>query len=524
MTTKPYPSRYHLALLAVTLLALGLRLYNLAYHSLWFDEAMSVHWARQSVPRILEVGFTLQEDRLPPLYYLLLKGWTALFGLEEAGVRSLSVLFGVLLIPPVADIGSRLYNRRVGLAAALLVALNPFLIWYAQEARMYAPAVFFGTLSVWACLRWLRTNAWGYFGLFVLAATAGLYSHLYTAFLLPGLGVWLLLTHRRRWWLFGLGGLLIGAAFAPLALAIWRFSGEAPPGDPLSGIGGRAWWLLQAFTTWKAPLPLLLQAGIPALVALFAAAAYLKPRGRLPRPTLLVTLLLVGPFVIAHLLLLRNHLAFFGERYFIVMVPWLMLLAAGGANNLSRRCWGYPLPLALLFVLVVLPLPGQWSLPASKEAWRQSAAYLARQATPDHGILIHPDWVRYPFQYYYRGPGQTYAVFSNVTPETALDGPLQGVVGEHPVIWLVQSHLAGPDPDRLVEGWFAARYPLVTELYPPGISLKGYAPGYQPEQLPPQAQPVEIQFANGMHLVGYRADRSAIANEELFHPPPAGCT
>ena len=155
----------------------------------------------------------------------------------------------------------------------------------------------------------------------------------------------------------------------------------------------------------------------------------------------------------------------------------------------------------------------------AKEAWRQSVAYLAGQAEPDHGILIHPDWVRHPFQFYFHGPGQTYAAFSTVTPATPLDGPLQGVVDHHPVIWLIQSHLEGPDPDHLVEQWFAARYPLVTELYPPGISLKAYAPGYQLDTLPPEATPTNIQFDNGLELAGYRADRAVSATDDLFHPP-----
>src|SRR5512138_1765694 len=107
--------RYPLWLLSIILIALGLRLYNLTYHSLWFDEAISVHWARQSAPRILEVGLTLEEDRLPPLYYLLLKGWTSLFGFSEVGVRSLSVFWGVLLVPVMASISATLFNRRVAL-------------------------------------------------------------------------------------------------------------------------------------------------------------------------------------------------------------------------------------------------------------------------------------------------------------------------------------------------------------------------------------------------------------------------
>ena len=225
------------------------------------------------------------------------------------------------------------------------------------------------------------------------------------------------------------------------------------------------------------------------------------------------------------------------------MVPWLLLLAAIGAERVSEWVNGrmaksissrtkgsawqtvkllltihYSL-FTILILLTALPIPGHWSVATAKEAWRQSVAYLAEHAAPDHGILIHPDWVRYPFQFYFRGPGQTYAAFSNVTPEMSLDGPLQGVVSNHPVIWLIQSHLDGPDPNHLVEQWFAARYPLVTELYPPGISLKGYALGYQLDTLPAEATPVNIQFDNGLRLIGYQADRVVSATAELFHPP-----
>jgi 4-amino-4-deoxy-L-arabinose transferase-like glycosyltransferase len=578
-------NKYRLSLLAIILIALALRLYNLTYHSLWFDEAISVHWARQSVPRILEVGFTLVEDRLPPLYYLLLKGWTPLAGFSEMGVRSLSAFLGILLVPVIAAIAAVLFNRHVALVTALLVALNPFLIWYAQEARMYAPAVLFSALTVWACLRMTshessqrsvitsrinthhvpRTTPYAlrfsaqpplgtfYAALFTLFALAGLYTHLYTGFVLPALGLWLVMSYPgqwRLWLLFALSGLAIVLLFAPLALATWRFSGEATPGDPLTGLGQRAWWLLHAFTIWKAPLAPVLQIAIPAVVAIFALASCLKFKNTpyasrptpqcaasswdaaSPHPLLLVTLLLVSPFAIANLLLLRNHLAFFGERYFIVMVPWLLLLAAVGAERMSewatrRISKGRAIKTFLilhpssfiLLLLTALPIPGQWSIPAAKEAWRQGVTYLAEHAAPDHGILIHPDWVRYPFQYYFRGPGQTYAAFSTVTPGMPLDDPLQGVVNDHPVIWLIQSHLDGPDPDRLVEQWFAARYPLVTELYPPGISLKGYAPGYQLDTLPVDVTPTAIQFANGLRLLGYQADQVVAAADELFHPP-----
>ncbi|MCB9078702.1 MAG: glycosyltransferase family 39 protein [Anaerolineaceae bacterium] len=604
-------SNYRPALLTVILIALALRLTHLTYHSLWFDEAVSVYWAKQSVPRILEVGFTLVEDRLPPLYYLTLKGWSSLIGFSETGVRALSVLYGVLLVPVTAGLAAMLFNRRVALISAALVAVNPFLIWYSQEARMYAPAVFFSTLAIWAFLKWLRQ--WlqpslptsfithhlsflilhsSFFILFVLAAIAGLYHHLYAGFVLPGLGLWLIVAYPRRWqlWLIlAASGVIIALAFTPIALAIWRFSAESTPGDALHGTLHRGWGLLQAFILWKAPLPHWLTLLIPGLICLFVLSAYLPTPHPIihyplsiihfPLPTLLITLVCLTPFAIATLLLTRNHLAFFGERYFIVMVPWLLILAAQGADKLGQ--WGarkakaeakaklqpiihvssqpatppthppihpptnppthlpttqpanypthpptrqpttylYYLIPAFLIILTALPLPGQWTIPASKEAWRQSVDYLAQHARTDHAILIHPDWVRFPFQFYFKGPGQTYAAFSTVTAQTDLDGPLQGVVGDHPVIWLIESHIDAPDPERRVEQWLAARYPLVTELYPPGITLKGYAPGYQLDALPPAATPVDYPFDSGLRLAGYEADADVSATDALFHPP-----
>lgn len=515
---------YRWLAVGILLVAWAVRLHNINYHSLWFDEAISVHWAKQSVPRILEVGFTLDEDRLPPLYYLLLKGWTAWVGFSETGLRLLSVVVGVLLIPLVAQIARLLFNHPIGIIAAALVALNPFLIWYAQEVRMYTQAVTCGTLAILACLLALRSTGYHFVmwvGVFILSATAAMYSHLYAGFLLPALGLWLFVTAPRRVWLtFGGACAVVALLYASVAWRIWQFSGEAQPGAPLQDSGMHALWLLKAFTLWQADIG----AWLPLTLLGIAGLAYVSlSRGK---SLALVTLLLVAPFGIATLLLFRNYLAFFGERYFIVMVPWLLILLAVGSHNLGvwlNRLIPYPwvwlVPVLVTLGLAAYPIPGLWTPEAAKEAWRQSVVYLREYATPQDGILIHPDWVRYPFQYYFEGPGQTYAAFSTVSTDTALDGPLQGVVSDHPVIWLVQSHLDGPDPHRRVEAWFAARYPLVTEAYPPGVTVKAYAPGYQHSTLPTEATATSLTFNNGMHLVGYRADARVSAQETLFHPP-----
>jgi len=587
--------------LLVMLLALGVRLQQLTYHSLWFDEAMSVHWARSDVARIVEVSMNLVEDRLPPLYYLLLHGWRAVWGDGELAVRLPSALLGALLVPVVYRLAADVLDRRTGALAAVLVALNPFLVWYGQEARMYALAVLLSTLGTWCFVQavsasgrgWCgpladargsergpeRAGWWLGYGLCVLA---GLYTHLYTAFVLPAHALYLVLNRRNRAvWLAYAGTLVIVAAlYTPLALATLRASSQAGPGDPLAGAGARLWALLAAFSVWKAPLDghlaslITISTGLLALVGLLLPyprrPAITRRRG-VPRPRLLVGLLLASPLAVATLSLLCNRLAFFGERYFIVMLPWLLIAVAAGAlamgewlgrlfraaarrlqlawapvgkdarpsrgdSRFARRSRAIrespllPAPYSLLplllwllpVALTVLPLPGLWSPAARKEAWRETVAYLSANARPEDAILIHPDWTRYPFQYYFRGPGQTYAVFSSVDQNTDLGAPLAAIGEGHPVIWLVESHTEEADTGHLANAWLAAHYPLVTELYPPGLAVRAYATTYRPARLPAQATPVTIGFQRGLLLAGYTVSQTTTrATDDLFHPPSA---
>ena len=59
------------------------------------------------------------------------------FGDSEAAVRSLSAVIGTATIVLAFEIGRRLATARVGLVLAALVAFNPLLVWFSQEARPY---------------------------------------------------------------------------------------------------------------------------------------------------------------------------------------------------------------------------------------------------------------------------------------------------------------------------------------------------------------------------------------------------
>ncbi|WP_214019873.1 glycosyltransferase family 39 protein [Methanoculleus sp.] len=147
-----------------------LRLYNLGGNSLWLDEAATLAFARQSLARIWESTATGEFN--PPLFYWLEHGMLV-FGESEFVLRLLPALFGILTIPVVYYIGTEFRDRNVGLIAAALLVFSPFHIFYSQEARAYAPMLFFFSLALLFYVRASRANetrSWVLFGVFSAVA------------------------------------------------------------------------------------------------------------------------------------------------------------------------------------------------------------------------------------------------------------------------------------------------------------------------------------------------------------------
>lgn len=182
MAKQPSPALSRTLLLAILLLAFGLRFYGLEAQSLWNDEGSSVALAGRDLATIARDA---ARDIHPPLYYWLLAAWTRLAGTSEVAVRSLSALLGVLLVALTYPLGRLLAGRWAGLAAALLAAINPFQVYYSQEARMYALLALLCALAFYVAVRWAAvpagrrdtapTRHWA--AAYVLAAAAGLYTH-----------------------------------------------------------------------------------------------------------------------------------------------------------------------------------------------------------------------------------------------------------------------------------------------------------------------------------------------------------
>ena len=207
------------ALVGITALAALLRFPTLGLQSYWYDEVFTVDAVDGSLAHLWTA--VAEDESTPPLYYLAAWVWANVLGTGEAALRSLSAVASTAMVPVAYLAGRALVSRRVGLAAALLAAVSPLLVWYGQEARSYALVALLsaGALAAFGEAlrrpeRWWPLLTWG-----VLSALA-LATHYFALFaLLPQLG-WLLVRHPRpaRALVSAVPVLATGLALLPLAL------------------------------------------------------------------------------------------------------------------------------------------------------------------------------------------------------------------------------------------------------------------------------------------------------------------
>jgi len=146
-----------LVLLAITVFGALLRFYQIDKLPLWDAEAVTYWFSRQSVDRIW--NWITEWDFHPPLFHTLLKAW-GVFGESEAALRSLSAACSIVTIPLIFLIGRLVagprYGDWVGIASALLLAVSPLHIEYAQEARYQAAWGLASTLVIFSTVWLLR--------------------------------------------------------------------------------------------------------------------------------------------------------------------------------------------------------------------------------------------------------------------------------------------------------------------------------------------------------------------------------
>ncbi len=168
------PRAYWVLLVLVTLLGAFLRFWHLGTRGFMIDEGFS--WGVAHTPWNEFVHGLLTRTADMTLHYFLLHLWTAL-GNSEFALRSLSAIFGIAVLPTVAEVGRRLYSWRAGIIAAALLAVSTFAIKFAQEIRAYPMVMFLVALSWLQLIKVVRDPSRRNFFWFSIITLAAVYSH-----------------------------------------------------------------------------------------------------------------------------------------------------------------------------------------------------------------------------------------------------------------------------------------------------------------------------------------------------------
>lgn len=129
----------------------------------------------------------------PPLYFLFLKIWSNIFGFNELGLRSFSLISGLLSIYAIFIILKDNFKSKFTIwTIIILVLFNPFLFYYFTESRMYAFAFLLAILCFKYWLKYKEHKNFKSFDFlyFTIASVALLYTHYYGVFFFLALGIY----------------------------------------------------------------------------------------------------------------------------------------------------------------------------------------------------------------------------------------------------------------------------------------------------------------------------------------------
>ncbi|MFN8487013.1 MAG: glycosyltransferase family 39 protein [Caldilineaceae bacterium] len=511
--TRPSPPapRHSLLLLFILLLALVLRFYQLTASSLWNDEGNS--WAL--VGRTFgQIARDAAADIHPPGYYWLLKIWTMLFGASAGGMRSLSAVLGIGLVFIVYKIGrycavDEASRQRTALLAALLAALNPFQVYYSQEARMYmlltleSAGLFWGLLAllkrrtrVNADERGSKTDKIGVHPrlsasvlhkyapafVYVLCGIAGLWTHYSFPIVLAAAG----LTYLWNWLTpevrhsepdpsplasrpllpapcplphFFLLNILILLAFAPwLPTAIDRVLHWPKGGETVAILDGlrRTLQMFLFGPLRQLPAPLWPWLGLAALLPLLGLLALPRPANRI------VTLWLLAP------VLLMFGLGLFSDaflKFLLVASPAWCLAGAAAPEFIQKfyptRTLFYALQLPLLLLVLLgaalsaaFTLPSYYSDPVARDNYASVARYIQVMGNPTADlVLLDAPGQQEVWRYYDPGlPRLTLPQQRPPDPQQTLT-TLADAVKDRQNVYALFWATDEADPQQLVEHW-----------------------------------------------------------------------
>jgi mannosyltransferase len=482
-----------LAPFALIFIAFLVRLNGLGFQSLWRDEVDAICFAQaplmQNLPQTALSFTPTCPPNIPtlvasfsqpgfngPLYFLLLRGWIGLTGTSEFALRFFSLLCGVLSVAVIITLGTRLFNRVIGVIAGALLALSAYQVWYSQEAKMYTLITLLALAAIYFLRRGVEDGKVRFWIGVVVCTTVAMASHILAALLIPVEVVLFLLwwpQSRKHLRAGGLALLCVTVPYLPLAIdrLKWVFQPAETGfarytfGEMLSTLGGA--YTRGVFSALDEQV-ILSATVVATIIALFGLGSIDMPDRPASRPDRvaarfsLIAWALIPAISIA---LISINRPLFTDRYLIWVQPAFYLAVALGVYALGK--WWKPLAVVTLSALLIVSTIGIVTTTTTpfKSDFRSAAQTIGREIKPDDLIVFQIPYVQYDFDYYFRrpypfigGPYTNYpgSVAGYQDSEASVFQQIGTLLSGRRTIWVVWSEADWADARQLFPRWLAA--------------------------------------------------------------------
>jgi len=395
---------------ALLVLYIALRSWRLTSYGLWVDEVFSVRAARLPWAELFRV---IAADAVhPPFFYILLKLWIAAGGATLLWLKLFPLMLSIGALIPFwllcRDLKLSLTEAALGF---WLIAVNGYLIHYAQDLRMYSLLFCLSVWSIWLFLRFVSSASASFrvvvslFGVNLLLV----YTQYFGWLLVGTEGLCVLLWRPRLLGWFSLSFTGLALAFAPWAYAVAASGTKTSvvPGSlqwiPRPGWAEVLWYLatLNGILPWRHTTPLgVILFGGPIGLAMLALLRGRHPPSR-RRPIELLAVLSVAPVAVAFIASRVLSQSVWGERHLMVVaVPYLLMVALS-VSYLRRGS----LRIALIILMVTWTGVAGAAGMVSEEGripWKSLVQYLIEKEAPSSRhvtVYTFEGWTAAPLQF-----------------------------------------------------------------------------------------------------------------------------
>lgn len=427
----------HIWLIVILIIGAAFRYYHNLDISLWHDEAFSALLIKYPWS---EMMYRIGLDVHPPAYYIFLRLWYYIFGDSLLSLRSFSVFFSVGTIWAAwLFVKEAFRSEKAAAWTAALIAISPFQIQYATEARMYTMGAFFAVLAAYFLVRALHHQIamqqnealhmphlpemiydrnkmiWNYLG-FTLSIIIMIYTHYYLLFAAAAICfyglLYLFFHHRFTWKAYSLlltAYCLIALSYLPWLKTFLFQYGQVgagywiPPMDRWS-IPSTLYTLLVGFghdVNQPSVQKLLV---LIVLLVLYVLYGFLRKTQSFHK--WLVLLVTLAPFAGAMLFLVMAKLKGIGSsvylvRYFIFTGAFLSIMVAVWLHQIKHRKLASLLLIAYCLLNVWAFINYWHDLNISQKPGMNSAAkYLQANVEPNHKLYVGSSFMFFNLKYY----------------------------------------------------------------------------------------------------------------------------